>query len=329
MPIIFGLPFLEINDILCDHKNRACIVRDKDLNYNLLKPLERKEPPPPKLRLRDQILRNKSHKAATLRELLDTYPKKWLNRLAPNDSTPEPPHFIASILHRIKTIEFQSSMDNMDTNLRKSFCKVFEPIPHVDELPLQPLARITLKDATKMITTRNYPCPRKWKDAWYVLLQQHLEAGRIRPSQAPSGSGAFIIPKADPTVLPRWVNDYRQLNANTVTDCFPIPRIDDILADCAKGKIWATLDMTNSFFQTRMHPDDIPLTAVNTPWGLYEWLVMPMGIKNAPSIHQRRVTAALRPFIGKICHVYLDDIVIWSDNLEEHVKNVRTILQAQ
>lgn len=55
---------------------------------------------------------------------------------------------------------------------------------------------------------------------------------------------------------------------------------------------------------------------------------MPMGIKNAPSIHQRRVTAALRTFIGKICHVYLDDIVIWSENLEEHVRNVRTILQA-
>ena len=77
-----------------------------------------------------------------------------------------------------------------------------------------------------------------------------------------------------------------------------------------------------------MHPDDIPLMAVNTPWGLYEWLVMPMGIKNAPSIHQCCVTAALRPFIGKICHVYLDDIVIWSENLDEHVKNVRTILQA-
>ena len=160
------------------------------------------------------------------------------------------------------------------------------------------------------------------------MLQQHLDAGRIRPSHAPTGSGGFIIPKADPTVLPRWVNDFRQLNANTVTDSFPIPRVDDILVDCAKGKIWATLDMTNSFFQTRMHPDDVHLTAVNTPWGLYEWLVMPMGIKNAPSIHQRRVTAALRPYIGKICHVYLDDIVIWSQNIDEHIKNVRLILQA-
>jgi hypothetical protein len=129
-------------------------------------------------------------------------------------------------------------------------------------------------------------------------------------------------------VLPRWVNDYQQLNSNTVTDCFPLPRISEILADCSSGKFFASIDMTNSFFQTRMHPDDIPLTAVNTPWGLYEWVVMLMGIRNAPAIHQRCVTSALRPWIGRFCHVYLDDIVIWSQTLNEHKKNVSTILEA-
>ena len=128
-------------------------------------------------------------------------------------------------------------------------------------------------------------------------------------------------------MLPRWVNDYRQLNANTVTDSFPIPLVHEILSDLGQGKIFATLDMTNSFFQTRMHPDDVHLTAVNTPWGLYEWVVMPMGIKNAPAIHQRRVTSALRPWIGRICHVYMDDIAIWSKTVEEHTENVATILQ--
>jgi hypothetical protein len=58
------------------------------------------------------------------------------------------------------------------------------------------------------------------------------------------------------------VNDYHELNANTIRDNFPLPRVDDILADCAKGKIFGKLDMTNSFFQTRVHPDDIHLTAV-------------------------------------------------------------------
>ena len=77
-----------------------------------------------------------------------------------------------------------------------------------------------------------------------------------------------------------------------------------------------------------MHPDDTHLTAITTPFGLYEWLVMPMGLRNAPAIHQRRMTAALRPYIGKICHVYLDDIVIWSKSIEEHTRHIAIILEA-
>jgi Reverse transcriptase (RNA-dependent DNA polymerase) len=160
------------------------------------------------------------------------------------------------------------------------------------------------------------------------LLDQHLAAGRIRESSSSYASPAFIIPKADLTVLPRWVNDYRQLNTNTVPDHYSLPRVDSILSDCAKGKIWFKLDMTNSFFQTLVHPDDIHLTAVLTPFGLYEWLVMPMGCRNTPATHQHRMNSALRHLIGRICHVYLDDIVIWSQSLSEHVVNVRRVLQA-
>jgi len=86
--------------------------------------------------------------------------------------------------------------------------------------------------------------------------------------------------------------------------------------------------MMNSFFQTCMHPDHVHLTAVNTPLGLYEWLVMPMGLKNVPAIHQCHVTCTLRGLIRKICHIYLDDIVIWSKTLEDHENNVRLVLKA-
>ena len=159
-------------------------------------------------------------------------------------------------------------------------------------------------------------------------MDQHLAAGRIRESSSEFCSPSFLIPKADPTVLPRWVNDYRMLNDNTVPDHYPLPRIKTILSDCAKGSVWAKIDMTNSFFQTRVHPDDVKFTAVMTPFGLYEWVVMPMGCRNAPATHQRRMNQALRKYIGKICHVYLDDIVIWSSSIDEHKQNVRTILQA-
>lgn len=86
--------------------------------------------------------------------------------------------------------------------------------------------------------------------------------------------------------------------------------------------------MTNSFFQTRVHPDDIHLTAVRTPFGLYEWTVMPMGGTNAPATHQRRMNDALREHIGTICHVYLDDIIIWSQTVEEHEQNVAKMMDA-
>jgi hypothetical protein len=124
------------------------------------------------------------------------------------------------------------------------------------------------------------------------------------------------------------VNDYRALNANTVPDNHPLPRIDEILRDCAKGKIFGKIDMTNSFFQTRIHPDDIKYTAIDTPEGLHEWTVMPQGGRNAPATHQRRMFIALRGLIGKICHAYLDDIIIWSQTVAEHAKNVKLVLDA-
>jgi Reverse transcriptase (RNA-dependent DNA polymerase) len=87
------------------------------------------------------------------------------------------------------------------------------------------------------------------------------------------------------------------------------------------------MDMTNSFFHTRMDPESIPLTAVSTPFGLFEWLVMPMGLQNSPPIHQRRVMNALRGLVGKICHIYMDDIIIWSNTIEEHEQHTRQVLE--
>ena len=141
MPLIFGLPFLEINDVICDHKRRACIVNDRKLNYNLLTPLTRQQPTPPKLRLRDQLLQNKSHKIATLRELLEIFPKKWKARIIPD--VPEIiPNYIASILHHLKNLKIEASMTDIDMNLRKSFPKVLPyspPYPTLTTFHLNPL----------------------------------------------------------------------------------------------------------------------------------------------------------------------------------------------
>ncbi|SGY12237.1 BQ5605_C011g06436 [Microbotryum silenes-dioicae] len=114
----------------------------------------------------------------------------------------------------------------------------------------------------------------------------------------------------------------------TVKDRMPLPLPDDILLTCSNAQFWAKIDMTNSFFQTKMAEEDIPKTAVSTPWGLYEWTVMPMGLCNAPATHQQRVNEALQGLLGTICFVYLNDITIFADTLEEHKACVCQVMEA-
>ncbi|TFY52450.1 hypothetical protein EVJ58_g10012 [Rhodofomes roseus] len=322
--LILGLPFLVRNGIVIDHSERT--VTPKGCNFDLLEPAPPVSGSVPKPRLREQFKSIVSHHTETLRELRATTTSTRCELDEHHTHVSGTP--VAAVLERIEVLAAQQRLTELGVDMVTKNKDVFEPIPHVDVLPSDVWCRVQLKDATRQIVTRTYASPRKYKEAWTTLIQEHLEAGRIQPSNSAHASPAFLIPKADPTALPRWVNDFCMLNDNTVPDAHPLPRVDDILADCAKGKIWSKMDMTNSFFQTRVHPDDVHKTAVSTPLGLYEWLVMPMGLRNAPAIHQRRVTAALRKFIGRFCHVYLDDIVIWSDSVEEHGRHVQLILEA-
>lgn len=236
---------------------------------------------------------------------------------------------VAAVQQQIATIDTIEHFSCLNEKMKEKYKDRFPTdIPHVDDLPKDIYHCIRLKDPEKVISIRAYNSPRKYWEAWHTLLQQHISAGCIHPSDSPIASPAFIIPKADPMALPQWVNDYRLINENTIPDQHPLPLVDDILADCSKGQIWAKLDMTNAFFQTLVHPDDIKYTAVRTPLGLYEWTVMPMGGKNTPATHQQCMCLALREYIGKICHVYLDDITIWSQTVAEHIKNVATVLEA-
>jgi hypothetical protein len=262
-----------------------------------------------------------------LKEAVSPFLRQLIDRMGGVTPT-KPEKFLSTVHIHVEQLAAEKKLQGLDAKFKTRFKDWFEDLPHTDDLPTNVYHRVKLKDTNKIIACRSYACPRKYKSAWDTLIQQHLDASQIRPSNSPYLSPAFIVPKSDPTVLPQWVNDYRLINANTVMDTYPLPRVDDILADCAKGKIWGKIDMTNLFFQTRMHLDDIQYTAVMTPRGAFKWLVMPMGFKNSPPTHQQRMNRALRHLIGKICHVYLDDIIIWSQTIEEHERNVNTVLLA-
>ncbi|SGY11864.1 BQ5605_C011g06299 [Microbotryum silenes-dioicae] len=198
------------------------------------------------------------------------------------------------------------------------------------ESPVQ--HRIELKPGAKKPNLKGYRAPHRYRAPWKRLIDQHVTAGRLRKSSSEFASPAFVIPKKgmdkDPSIQPQMVCDYRVLNEGTVCNRTPLPLPDEILSICSKARFWGKIDMTNSFFQTKMAEEDIPKTAVITPWGLFEWTVMPMGLCNAPATHQRRVNEALGDLIGNVCFVYLDDITIFADTLEEHERRVRLVLDA-
>jgi len=95
-----------------------------------------------------------------------------------------------------------------------------------------------------------------------------------------------MIPKNDPSAIPRVVHNYRALNENTVKDHIPLPRQDLIIHQLAKAKYRGKLDCPNSYYQMAMHPDDVHGTAFKTPFRLFEWLVMPQGLCNVPATWQ-------------------------------------------
>lgn len=346
-PVILGQPFLSFNHLVLDCASRTCI--DKRRNIDLLNPVitplkevvdPTTKPRRPKHNARvprvlhtprprpsvEEVVDDEHYRvrnpplSADLPYFVEEIPFSEAiplhNSVPTHPDEPELRPTIAAVRETIERLSLENRLKSEESKMRSRYADVFpDGTPKLSELPTDVYHRFRLKDPNMVIARRSYDCPKKYREAWKALLNDHLASGRMRPSSSPYASPCFLIPKSDPTAPPRWVNDYRLLNDNTIPDRHPLPTVEEILSDCGKGKIFGKLDMTNSFFQTRVHPDDVPYTAVTTPFGLYEWLVMPQGCRNAPATHQRRMVGALRPLIGKICHVYIDDIVIWSQTV--------------
>ena len=112
-------------------------------------------------------------------------------------------------------------------------------------------------------------------------VQKLLDANIIRPSNSPWSFPTLLVPK--PNNKKRMCIDYRKLNAITVTDPFPLPRMDDIMDRMNSSVVFSKIDKSSSYYQILMHPRSVALTAFSTPNGHYEFLRLPFGLKNAPS----------------------------------------------
>ena len=146
--------------------------------------------------------------------------------------------------------------------------------------------------------------------------------GIVRRSNSDWASPLHMVQKSDGSWRP--CGDFRRLNLISETDCYPLPNMADITSSLAGAKVFSKLDLKKGYHQIPVHPSDVKKTAIITPFGLFEFLRMPFGLKNAGMTFQRFIDRILGglPFIL----IYLDDILVASPDRQTHSMHLRTVL---
>ena len=178
-------------------------------------------------------------------------------------------------------------------------------------------------DPDKVIRVRPMIYSQEDIEDFRIQINELIQLNLIRESKSPHSSPAFMVRKHSEIKRgkARMVINYKEVNKNTKFDGYYIPN-KEILINLARGKnYYSKFDCKSGFWQIKMDNDSIPITAFSTPRGHYEWIVMPFGLKNAPQVFQRKIDKIFSDYSSFII-VYIDDMLICSDNEKDHEKHL-------
>jgi hypothetical protein len=156
-------------------------------------------------------------------------------------------------------------------------------------------------------------------------LQELLDKGYIHPNASPWGAPVIFVPKKDGTQ--RMCVDYRSLNQVTVKNKYPLPRIDDLFDQLKGACVFSKIDLRSGYHQLKIRATDIPKTAFFTRYGLYKYTVMSFGLTNAHAYFMYLMNKVFIEYLDKFIVVFIDYILIFSKNEEEHDEHIRLVLQ--
>jgi len=185
---------------------------------------------------------------------------------------------------------------------------------------------IQLKENAAPIKQKSYRLSKIQAEVLKTELVKLLKNKLIEPSCSPWSSPVILVPKKNNKW--RMCIDYRKLNNLTVKDAYSLPLIDDILFSIGKKiKVFSTIDLFSGFHQIPMNKEDIPKTSFTTIYGNYQFKVMPFGLCNAPGTFQREMNRIFFPLIGKCMFIYIDDLIIFSSSLNDHIVDLTKVFE--